>query len=58
MLSMSKHVKGVKGYFDLQYFQHASRYIVLDDMAGKPKVSAFQNFSWIENRLYIKKVTS
>ena len=30
--------------------------MALDDMVGKPLVSAFQNFLWIENQLNIKKV--
>ena len=34
----------------------AWRYIVFDGMGEKPKVSAFQNFLWIENWLNIKKV--
>ena len=33
-----------------------STYIVFDGMIEKPTVSAFQNFSWIENQLNIKKV--
>ena len=35
-----------------------STYIVLDGMVGKIRVSAFQNFFQIENRLNIKKVMS
>ena len=33
-----------------------STYIVFDGMVEKPRVSAFQNFLWIENPLNIKKV--
>ena len=31
-------------------------YIVFNGMVEKPLVSAFQNFLWLENQLYIKKV--
>ena len=31
---------------------------LVDGMVGKPGVSAFQNFLWIENWLNIKKVMS
>ena len=55
MLCISKHVEGIKGYFDLQ---HASTYISFDDMVRKLLVSAFQIFFWIANWLNIKKVIS
>ena len=58
MLCMLKHVRGVKGQNNLQHFQHASTYIVFDGMVGKPEVSAFQNFFWIENQVNIKNVMS
>ena len=50
------YVKGVESYFDFQTLQHALTYIALDGMVEKVKVSAFQNFLQIENRLNIKKV--
>ena len=52
------HVKGVKGYFNLQPLQHVLTYITFDSMVGKSQVSAFQNFFQIENWLNIKKVMS
>ena len=55
---MSKHVEGIKGYFDLQHLQHTSTNISFDDMVKKLVVSAFQIFFWIENWLNIKKVIS
>ena len=35
ILSMLKHVRSVKGYFDLQHPQHASIYIAFDGIVGK-----------------------
>ena len=40
----------------LQLVSTVSTYIAFDDMTGKPSVSAFQTFFWIENRLNIQKV--
>ena len=44
---------------DLEILQHVSTvstYIACDSMAGKPSISAVQNFFRIENRLNVKKV--
>ena len=41
--SMSKHVGGIKGYFDLWHLQQDSTYIAFDGMVEKLYVSAFQN---------------
>ena len=49
------------GIAALSYFElllAPSTYIVFNGMFGKPRVSAFQNFSRIENWLNIKKVMS
>ena len=53
---MLKHVKDVEDY--LWHLRHALIYTVYDGMVGKPEVSAFQNFFWIENPLSIKEVMS
>ena len=45
ILCMLKHVKGVKSYLDLQPLQHASTYIIFDEMVGKLS----KTFFWIEN---------
>ena len=54
ILCMLKHIKDVKDY--LRHLQHALIYTVFDDMAGKPSISASQNFLRIKNRLLLRKL--
>ena len=53
-MSILKHVEDVEDNF--RHLQQASPYIGFDGMVGKPYVSVFQNFFWIENLLNTKKL--
>ena len=52
----SVNIDSIECIRDLCLVSTVSTYIAFDGMVGKPSLSAFQNFSWIENQLNIQKV--